>query len=289
MRMLALLVCSIVSFAFTADKLTYRLFNRTQKEVLYRDVIRELSTADVVLFGEIHNNPVCHWLELQVTKDLYASVKDRLVLGAEMFEADDQLVVDEYLKGLITANQLEAEAKVWDNFRTDYQPLLDFALTKRLSFVATNVPRRYASLVARNDLPALNGLNPEAKKWIAPLPVTVDLTLPGYAGMLQAMGGSAHGGSNVANLAKAQALKDATMAHFIRQNRKAGQLFLHYNGSYHSNHYEGIVWYLKKQDPSLKIVTIASVEQEDIDKLEEANHRLADFTVCIPADMTKTH
>ncbi|MBC7921263.1 MAG: ChaN family lipoprotein [Ferruginibacter sp.] len=290
MKTFALLACSVgFSFAFTADKPAYRLFDQAQKEVLYRDVIRKLSTADVVLFGEIHNNPVCHWLELQVTKDLYTSAKGRLVLGAEMFEADDQLVVDEYLKGLLTASQLEAEAKVWDNFRTDYRPLLDFALAKQLSFVATNVPRRYASLVARNDLPALDGLNAEAKKWIAPLPVTVDLTLPGYANMLQAMGGSAHGGSNAANLAKAQAIKDATMAHFIRQNRKAGQLFLHYNGAYHSNHYEGIGWYLKQQDPSLKIVTISSVEQEDIGKLEEANYRLADFTVCIPADMTKTH
>jgi uncharacterized iron-regulated protein len=88
-------------------------------------------------------------------------------------------------------------------------------------------------------------------------------------------------------MAKSQAVKDATMAYFILKNKKGP--FLHFNGSYHSQNYEGISWYLKKGDPNLKIATIHSVEQDSIDKLEEANKNTADFIICIPTDMTKTY
>lgn len=247
-----------------------------------------LEQADVVLFGELHNNPIIHWMELQVTKDLFISKKGAVTFGAEMFEADNQTVLDEYLKGMITSNQLEAEAKVWNNFATDYKPLLDFARAKKLFFIATNIPRRYASMVARNDWAALEALSPEVKRWIAPLPIAIDTTLPGYAGMMEAMGGNAHG-NQAGNMVKAQAVKDATMAHFILVNRKEGKLFLHFNGAYHSDNFEGIVWYLRKQAPALKIVTISSVEQDSIEKPEASNGKRADFILLIPADMTKTY
>ncbi len=100
------------------------------------------------------------------------------------------------------------------------------------------------------------------------------------------MGG--HSGKAM-NFVYAQAAKDATMAHFINKNLGRGTSFLHLNGAYHSNNDEGIIWYLKRLNDDLKIVTIASCEQNKIDKLEEENYQLADFIICIPADMTKTH
>jgi uncharacterized iron-regulated protein len=276
------------SLALTSDKPAYRLFNRKQKPVSYQEMLTVLEKADVVLFGELHNNPISHWMELQVTKDLFNLRKGAVTFGAEMFEADNQTVLDEYLKGMITSNQLEAEAKVWNNFATDYKPLLDFARAEKLSFIATNIPRRYASMVAKNDWAALDGLSLEARRWMAPLPIAVDTTLPGYAGMMEAMGGSTHG-NQTGNMVKAQAVKDATMAHFILANRKEERLFVHFNGTYHSDNFEGIVWYLRKQAPSLKIVTISSVEQESIHKPEASNGKRADFILLIPADMTKTY
>ena len=278
----------LLCLAFISDKPAYRLFNRNQKSITYQEMLKVLEKADIVLFGELHNNPICHWMELQVTKDLFALKKGGLVFGAEMFEADNQTVIDEYLTGLITSKQLEAEAKVWNNFATDYKPLLDFARDKKLSFIATNIPRRYASMVAKNDWAALDALSPGAKRWIAPLPIMVDTTLPGYANMFRAMGGSAHGNQS-GNMVKAQAIKDATMAHFILANRKEGHLFVHFNGTYHSDNFEGIGWYLKKQASALKIVTISSVEQESPEKPDASNSKRADFILLIPADMTKTY
>ena len=47
----------------------------------------------MVLFGELHNNPISHWLQLELTEDLHAARGADLVLGAEMFEADNQLLL----------------------------------------------------------------------------------------------------------------------------------------------------------------------------------------------------
>src|SRR5688500_5060855 len=113
------------------DKPAYKLFTAEGKEIGYDKLIKALSKADVVLFGELHDNALNHWLELQVVKDLYA-VRNDLVLGLEMFEADDQIVLSEYLNGTIEEKHLLAEAKVWDNYKHDYRPVIEFAREKKL-------------------------------------------------------------------------------------------------------------------------------------------------------------
>jgi uncharacterized iron-regulated protein len=45
--------------------------------------------ADVILFGEIHDHPLVHRLQLELTQDLVEIKKGDLMLGAEMLEADN--------------------------------------------------------------------------------------------------------------------------------------------------------------------------------------------------------
>ena len=139
-------------------------------------------------------------------------------------------------------------------------------------------------MIARGGFEALDTIPAREKAWIAPLPIGYDPELPGYKNMLAMMGG--HSGEN---LPKAQAIKDATMAHFILQYYKPGSLFIHYNGAYHSENYEGIVWYLKKQSPSLRIATITTVSQKGIQHLLKENKGKADFIICVDEDMTTTY
>lgn len=68
---------------------------------------------------------------------------------------------------------------------------------------------------------------------------------------------------------KAQAIKDATMGYFILQNLKPNTTFVHYNGSFHSDNFDGINWYLKQGKPDLKIMTIATVSQKTSQKLRK--------------------
>lgn len=278
-----LALCAGILFSASAQKKpAYILYNANGKKISYKKMLGTLQQKDIVLFGEFHNNPISHWLQLEVTKDLKETRE--LVLGAEMFERDNQPALDLYLQGKLSAKGLDSSARLWKNYPTDYAPLVNFAKKNNIVFAATNIPRRYASMVARGGFGVLDTISAKEKTWIAPLPVAYDAELPGYKNMLAMMAG--HGGEN---LPKAQAIKDATMAYSILQYYKPGSLFIHYNGAYHSENYEGIVWYLNKSQPQLKISTITTVMQKDIHKLADENKRKADFIICVDEDMTTTY
>lgn len=270
-------------FSFKGDKLAYTIYDAKGKESNYSSLLKDAKSADIILFGELHDNPIVHWLEYELTKDVFEDKKNNLTLGAEMFEADDQIALTEYLQGKISDKTLKDEVKLWPNFKTDYRPLLDFAKTNHLSFVADNIPRRYANLVYNKGLEKLDSLDPEAKKWICPLPMKYDGSLKCYKDIYESAGG--HGGEN---LPKSQAVKDATMAYFILKNWKKGTTYLHYNGSYHSNFHQGIEWYLKQANPNLKVFTIASNEQAGLDTLAKDAFNMADYIICTPETMCKT-
>jgi uncharacterized iron-regulated protein len=267
---------------FAQQKSAYVLYNAQGKKISYKKMIKQLAKKDIVLFGEFHNNAIAHWLELAVAKDL--SEKRNLTFGAEMFEADNQQALNNYLAGIITAKGLDSTARLWSNYKTDYAPIVNFAKEKNAAFIATNIPRRYASLVSKKGFEALDTLSAIEKTWIAPLPISYDATLPGYVKMVEMMGG--HGGPN---MPKAQATKDATMAYFILQNFKQGNLFIHYNGSFHSDNYDGINWYLKRKQPNLNYATITTVSQKKIKQLLVENKGKADYIICVDEDMTNTY
>ena len=271
--------------AFKADKPAYFLFDKKGKPEKYEKMLKELKDADIVLFGESHDNPIAHWLELEVTKDLYDAKKDNLILGAEMFESDNQVMLDEYLNGLISQSSFETEARLWPNYQTDYKPLVEFARKNKLQFVASNIPRRYASLVNSKGFEGLDELSDEAKAFLPPLPVAYDPELDCYKSLLQMGGMGAHMSPN---LPKAQAIKDATMAYFILKNWSKGKLLIHYNGSYHSDNFESINWYLKQANPDLNIVTITTVSQDDVTELKKENTGVTDYTICVDENMTRT-
>lgn len=273
----------VLSFTATAQKKQpYIIYNAKGKKVSYEKMLNAITDKDILLFGEFHNNAIAHWLQLEVTKDL--SGKRDLVLGAEMFEQDNQEALDLYLAGSIKQKQLDSMARLWKNYPTDYAPLVNFAKENKIAFAASNVPRRYASMVAKGGFGVLDSLPAKEKAWIAPLPIAYDAELPGYKKMIEMMGG--HGGEN---LPKAQAIKDATMAHFMLKYYKPGSLLIHYNGAYHSDFYDGLNWYLKRQNPALKIATISTVSQKDIHKLSAEHLGRADFIICVDEDMTNTY
>ena len=201
-----------------------------------------------------------------------------------MFEQDNQPAIDLYLQDKLSAKGLDSMARLWKNYPTDYAPLVNFAKENKIAFAATNIPRRYASMVSKGGFQVLDTISAKEKTWMAPLPIAYNAELPGYKNMLTMMAG--HGGEN---LPKAQAIKDATMAYFILQYYKSGSLFIHYNGSYHSENYEGIVWYLKNSKPDLRISTITTVSQKDIHQLLKENKSKADFIICVDEDMTTTY
>ena len=292
MKFSATLILIAFSLSVQAqDKPAYKVFTGTGKKADYKDLLKDAVKADVVFFGELHDNPVAHWLELEVTKDMHADKGKDLILAAEMFETDNQLIIDEYFSDIIKESSFEKEVRLWKNYQTDYKPLVIFAKQNGLKFVASNIPRRYASLVASGGFEALQKVSPEALKFIAPLPVEYDPELPCYKDMLSMDGAIGGGMENKVNenLPKAQAIKDATMAQSIATFRKAGQTLIHYNGSYHSDRRMGIIWYLNKYSPGVKVMTITTVLQDNMDKMNDESLGLADYVIVIPSSMTRTY
>lgn len=273
----------IALVAYNQDKPAYILYNKKGNQVNYSTLEKSLKGKDVILFGEQHYCPISHWLELEVSKSLYA-IDTNMVMGAEMFEADDQVVLNEYLEGLINEDILLSEVKLWINYTTDYKPLLKFAKAHQIPFIATNIPHRYARMVSIKGLTSLDDLDPKAKTWMAPIPIDVDLTQPGYKYIIDNMEGNIY--TLKENRAYAQAARDATMAYFILTNLKGS--FIHFNGTYHSNNYDGIYYYLKKGKSDISILTISAVKQKEIGSLEKNNLGLADFIICCPYEMTTT-
>lgn len=265
------------------DKPAYLLYNADGETIGYTDLLSLAISSDIIFFGELHNNAIAHWLQLELAGDLADDSRNTLI-GMEMFEADQQILIDEYFNGQISQSSFESEARLWNNYNTDYKPIVELAREEGLKVVATNIPRRYASSVFRNGLDVLDKLSGEAKQWIAPLPIEIDITLPSYANISEAAGG--HGGDN---LIYAQAVKDATMAYFILLNMKLNDRMFHINGSYHSNQREGIVWFIEEAVQGYEILTINTILADDPEQVDPDELQAADVTLVVPTRMTTTY
>ncbi len=181
-----LLLLSYFNCAIAQDKPAYVIYNAKGKKVSYSKMLKAMQDQDLILFGELHNNAIAHWLQLELTKDMHKT-RD-IVLGAEMIEADNQDELNAYLMGEIDGKALDSTARLWINHKTDYAPLVDYAKQNNLPFIATNIPRRYARMVHRGGFGALDTLTSEEKAWIAPLPILYDSLLPTYQEILVMMG-----------------------------------------------------------------------------------------------------
>lgn len=284
MRNLILGFVFLTGAAFGQSYEAFTVFDAKGKQVKVSKMMKDAAAHQFVFFGEFHDNPISHWLQYELTKSLYAAHAKNLVIGFEMFERDQQRVLDAYLAGQLTDKQFKDSCRLWPNYKTDYKPIVDFARDSSLRCIADNVPRPYANLLFKKGRSALDTLSATEKSWLAPLDFVIDTTLSQYAALLEM--GAHMGGSG---LMQAQAFKDATMAHFILKDKKPGDVVLHLNGAYHSDFYQGIMWYIKQQVPEATMLSVSTVSQTDISKLEKEHLGRADYIICVNANMTSTH
>ena len=94
-----LLLFTLLNFYFFTNifgqERAFQIYNMDGKKVSYRIMSQNCGKANVVLFGENHNDPISHWLQLELTKSLFEKHGENLMLGAEMLESDDQFQLDE--------------------------------------------------------------------------------------------------------------------------------------------------------------------------------------------------
>ena len=279
-----LLVFLFPIFVFAQTDQAFVIYNAKGKKVSIAKMTRESIDAQLILFGEFHDNPISHWLELELLKELFNQKGKKLIVGFEMFEQDQQAALDRYLNGGITDKQLKDSLRLWPNYSTDYKPLILFAKENKLACIASNVERKYASLLFKSGRIALDTISPLKKSQMADLQFPIDTTLSQYASLNEM---AAHMGGG--NMLEAQALKDATMAKYILQELREDNQIIHYNGAYHSDYYQGILWYIQQSKPLIKVTTISTVSQQKVNKLEKEHLGKADFIICVTESMTSTH
>ena len=281
---ISILVLTLVSDAqITLSDQMYRVYDGQGNPSTFDAVVKAMADADVVFLGEQHDDAVGHAVEAELFRravETY-SPQRRVGLSLEMFERDVQVVLDEYLGGLITEQHFLSSSRPWPNYKTDYRPMVELAKEKRLAVIAANAPRRYVNMVSRNGREALAGLSKEAREWLAPLPYPEPSKA--YSDKFnELMKGSGGPESSNPKIINSQALWDATMADsivsYLKENKRP--LVVQVNGGFHSEGRLGTVEQLLGYRPKTRAIVVAIQYEDDVTKFDGSKHKaLGDFAV----------
>ncbi|WP_257657747.1 ChaN family lipoprotein [Parapedobacter lycopersici] len=270
------------------DSVLYRVFDtQAEKEISLSELVGSLQHTDVLFFGEEHNDSVAHALQYDVLKAMDERY-ETVALSMEMLVSDDQLVLNEYLGGLITERNFSKDAVLWNNY-ADYRPAVEYAKAHHLKVLAANAPSRYTNRVTREGLGSLDTLDEAAKMLLAPLPIDT-LTGAYYEKFNGLMGEHGSGMANM-KIYQSQSLWDATMAYRISQlaKRTPAVKILHLNGRFHSDEKLGTIAQLAKYAATLRVKNISCFPHEGFDKPQwETFRHLGDYVIITNPDVKRT-
>lgn len=237
--------------------------SKKKKQIALADIIADMKKADVLFFGEEHDDSIGHVLEAETFKQLNVAYPQQVALSMEMFQTDIQTVLDEYLAGLISEKNLINDGRAWSNY-VDYKPLINYAKENKLPVIAANAAARYSNAVTKNGLAVLNQFSGGAKNFFAPLPIDT-ATGRYYEKFTALLGGHGMGSMKVY---QAQNFWDATMAYFISKFIKTHPKtkVLHLNGRFHSDEKLGTLAKLKQYAPNLNVLNISSFSDESFEQ-----------------------
>jgi uncharacterized iron-regulated protein len=277
----------------------YRAFDSKGRAAKIEEIVSALGDADVLIVGETHDDPVAHLLEAELLRradESFGATSQKrrpVALSMEMFERDVQTVVDEYTGGLIQERHFLLSSRPWNNYQTDYRPLVEYAREHHLPVIAANAPARYVSRVSGLGPDSLRGLSAAARQWLPPTPLPPastayaakfnNLMRDGMGGAAQPAGAAAqanpHGG---AHLLEAQALRDASMAYavadFLKRHHDA--LVVQVNGTFHSEERLGVPEQLAHYRPKARVVVVTILPDDDFPSFDAARlGKLGDFVI----------
>lgn len=256
----------------------YRLLHsRTGKELSLSQLADELSTRDIVYFGEFHDNEAGH----RVYADLARLLVDRrrdTVLSLEMFERDVQGVVNDYLRGRIDEATFLKHSRPWKNYARDYRPQIELARERKLDVIAGNLPRAVSGKVASKE----GSMSPF-------LPRLTTAPMDRYWELFaETMKGHPGGDGVNERMYKAQCAKDDAMAEaiadYLASNPHRQPLVIHRNGNFHSDYGLGTAARVSSRVPLAQSAIISMVAATDIAAADlSTDLKKAHFLLIVPA------
>lgn len=231
------------SSLLTPSYTPHRVYDTRKKRFIdFEMFATRLAAADLVFVGEEHNDPATHRMELAILEGV-ARRRDSVTLALEMFERDVQPLLDRYLSGTATEEELLKDGRPWKNYAGDYRPLVELARSRAWPVVASNTPRPLATLVARAGLAGLDTVAAHLRSSVAEqFSCPEDDYFEKFAAVMGDM--SAHGPADAGapdgrerlfRMYQAQCVKDETMGESVARAWRPGRLVVHYNGSFHSD------------------------------------------------------
>ena len=278
-----------------------RVFDTRQNAFTdFEVMLVDLAAADVVFVGEQHDDPNTHRLEHAMLDGLRRR-RVLLTVSLEMFERDVQPAVDRYLSGASAEAEFLKDARPWPRYATDYRPLIELAKAQGWPVLAANVPRRFASEVAKSGKSALDRLSSGDRAHAAR-----DLECPRdnyFDRFAAAMGNHAAPGSKPAEPAQvseeakraasdtteryywSQCVKDETMAESIAAafDRRPGRqgTVVHFNGAFHSDFGAGAAERTRRRMTGRRVAVVTIIPVSSVDTVTPSAEDLkrADFLV----------
>lgn len=254
--LLGLMSCA--GFAHAASYDVTILNTQNDKVITAQQMVDSFSPYDVIFFGEFHDQDVLHEVEVDVFEKLYAKYGSRLVLSLEMFEADNQQKLNDYLADKITEEEFVKTSRPWPRYKTDYKPLIEFAKLHKIPVIASNIPRFLASKLAKEG--TLENIEPQYKEF---LPLKTYAPEGAYKEKFtnyMTRGGEVMNvpQAKINQVFAAQCIKDDKMAesiyYFLEEN--PDKVIFHVNGCFHSDRHLGTVEKLENLNSNLKVAVI---------------------------------
>lgn len=243
--------------------------SNSRQPVSLEEISNTLSKADIIIIGEYHGHPASHLLQARLLSYLH-NHNPHITLTMEQFNLDHQSDLSDYLAGKTGEAEMIEDANAWDNYRGSYRAIVEYARAHNLPVIAANAPAKTVRCVGRIGPGYLNALPDNQRQQ---LPAQPFLDTPAYREkFIKAISGS-HGSNDpaiserMANVYKAQLLRDNTMASRILQarNNHPEHPVLHLTGTFHSEENLGTVALLKKRAPELSVVVLSPVFWETKD------------------------
>ncbi len=264
---------------------------KAQKFVTFEQLVDVASKADVVFFGEQHDDPATHSAEAALLAAVGAK-RGTVTLTLEMFERDVQPLVDQYLAGTISEKNFLDGSRPWDRYATDYRPMVELARVHGWPVVGGNVPRRIASAVSKKGLATLDTMSKVERSYAAAQNLCPKDAY--YTKFAETMTGHSAGGgpasaSDAAMMAKmtdlfyeAQCVKDETMSESIANAlaKWKGQIVYQVDGAFHSDSRLGTAARVIRRVPGVKTVVLTGVPVADLTKADpKADADRADYLI----------
>lgn len=220
--------------------------------------VDRMVAADIVLLGELHDQPSHHRQRLQWLEAI--AERRPIAIVMEQFDASSQLAIDRARgerSGASVSQRARhlAEAAGFDFKGWEwpfYAPVIEFAIARDLPLMAGNLARGDAMQIARGQAHPMAGPPPPGWDGRAEAAMT-EAVDRGHCGLLpQPM---------LAPMVRAQRARDAQLAEIVLQARRLGRLPVLLAGNEHLRRDYGVPVHVLGRDPTLRIYTLGQFEE----------------------------